>query len=74
MATTRVYNSYAEFRNRADKKENGVSEDVFASRYGGDMERLLADSGDNRGCWDCFECEGCHRTIGRSFRREERAA
>jgi len=89
MATTRVYTSRTEFRNRPDKKGNGVSEEVFASRYNGDMDRLLADNADNRGCWDCtgcegctdctdcwdcFECEECVRTIGRSFRRGERAA
>jgi len=59
MATTRVYNSYAEFQGRDDRSGNGISLGMFMARYGGDMEAALAANEANEGCWDCWGCTGC---------------
>ena len=54
MATTRVYKGKEDFVNRADKEENGVSEE-FALRY----PHYRYDNDTNKGCWNCLRCTHC---------------
>ena len=51
---TKIYKSYADFLNRADKSINGVSED-FAAEHP-DFEK---DNESNSGCWNCYDCQNC---------------
>jgi len=60
MATTRVYRDYDAFLEREDLEGNGISIKALMERYGGDMERAIADNATNEGCWDCRGCTDCN--------------
>jgi hypothetical protein len=51
---TKIFKDYAEFLNRKDQSENGVSEH-FASK----SANWEVDNSTNEGCWNCSGCRGC---------------
>ena len=51
---TKIFKSYEDFLNRADKEVNGVSED-FAAKHP-DYEK---QNDTNIGCWNCYDCHYC---------------
>lgn len=53
---TQVFESYNTFKQRVDKKINGVSTQ-FAKKYP-NWEKMNIT---NTGCWNCVECEDCNK-------------
>ena len=51
---TKIFKSYSEFLTRADRKENGISEE-FAAEF----PNWLEMNETNEACWNCSDCSGC---------------
>ena len=59
---TRIYKSYKDFFQRADKRENGVSEE-FAAQH----PNFKKDNETNIGCWNCHSCTSCIQCISGNY-------
>ncbi len=55
---TKIFESFGEFADRADKSINGVSP-AFAKEH----PNYESDNKGNVGCWECVACWGCVECI-----------
>jgi len=51
---TKIYKNHAEFLERENKEENGVSESFV--RINPEFEKMNES---NRACWNCYGCSDC---------------